>query len=130
MLVVDASCIAEVVLAGPYAAPIRERLENDPEQVAPHLVDVEVLGVLRRALSRGDLDGTAAAQAVQDLESWPATRVDHRPLLERAWQLRDSLTAPDALYVALAEVLDVPLLTLDRRLARAHGPRCRFDVPG
>lgn len=129
MLVVDASCLAEVVLAGPDAEPVRERLARDPEQAAPHLVDAEVLGVIRRALLRGQLDGTAADQAVEDLGSWPATRVDHRPLLGRAWQLRDSVSAPDALYVALAEALDATLLTLDGRLARAGGPRCRVDVP-
>jgi predicted nucleic acid-binding protein len=129
MLVVDASCVAEVVLAGPDADPVRARLEGEPEQAAPHLVDAEVLGVVRRAHLRGELDRTAADQAIDDLGSWPATRVDHRPLLERAWQLRNSLSAPDALYVALAEALDATLLTLDRRLARARGPRCPVDVP-
>ena len=129
MLVVDASCLAEVVLAGPDAEPVRGRLAEDPQQAAPHLVDAEVLGVVRRAHLRGELDQTAARQAIEDLESWPATRVDHRPLLERAWQLRGELSAPDALYVALAEALDATLLTLDRRLARAEGPRCRVDVP-
>jgi predicted nucleic acid-binding protein len=129
MLVVDASCVAEVVLAGPDAEPVRERLERNPDQAAPHLVDAEVLSVIRRAHLRGELDRTAAHQAVDDLGSWPATRVDHRPLLERAWQLRDSLSAPDALYVALAEALSATLLTLDRRLARAKGPRCPVDVP-
>jgi len=64
-----------------------------------------------------------------DVETWPATRVDHRPLLRRAWHLRGSLTAADALYVALAEALDATLLTLDRRLARADGPRCEIAVP-
>jgi predicted nucleic acid-binding protein len=129
MLVVDASCLAEVVLAGPDAEPVRQRLAADPDHAAPHLLDAEVLGVVRRARLRGDLDPTAARQAIDDLESWPATRVDHRPLLHRAWELRDSLTAPDALYVALAEALDVTLLTLDRRLARSRAPRCAIDVP-
>jgi predicted nucleic acid-binding protein len=129
MLVVDASCLAEVVLAGPDAGPVRDRLERDTEQAAPHLVDAEVLGVLRRAHLRGELDATAAQQAVEDLASWPATRVDHRPLLQRAWELRDSLSAPDALCVALAEVLDATLLTLDPRLASAHGPRCHVELP-
>src|ERR1700730_6224333 len=128
MLVVDASCVAEVVLAGPDAEPVRERLESDREQAAPHLVDAEVLGVVRRAHLRRELDGTAARQAIDDLESWPATRVDHRPLLQRAWQLRDSVSAPDALYLALAEALDATLLTLDRRLARAPGGRCGVGV--
>src|SRR5437588_6306190 len=103
MLVVDASCVAEVVLAGPDAEPVRGRLAADADQAAPHLVDAEVLGVVRRAYLRAELDGTAAQQAIDDLASWPAARVDHRPLLERAWDLRHSLTAADALYVALAE---------------------------
>jgi predicted nucleic acid-binding protein len=105
------------------------RLERDPQHAAAHLVDAEVLGVVRRAQLRGQLDQTAAHQAVEDLESWPAACVDHRPLLERAWQLRDSLSAPDALYVALAEALDATLLTLDRRLARTEGPRCQVELP-
>lgn len=126
MLVVDASCVAEVVLSGPDAERVRVQLAGDPEQAAPHLVDAEVLGVVRRVHLRREVDGTAARQAIDDLESWPATRVDHRPLLERAWELRHSLTSADALYVALAEVLDAPLLTLDKRLARAEGPCCRI----
>lgn len=129
MLVVDASCLAEVVLAGPDAEPVRQRLAREPEQAAPHLIDAEVLGVVRRAHLRGELDGTAARQALEDLDSWPAVRVDHRPLLGRAWELRDSLSAPDALYVAVAEALGAPLLTLDRRLARAGGPSCAIEIP-
>jgi predicted nucleic acid-binding protein len=129
MLVVDASCLAEIAVAGPDAEPVRGRLEGDQEQAAPHLVDAEVLGVVRRAHLRGELDETAALQAIEDLEAWPGTRVDHRPLLQRAWQLRNSLSAPDALYVALAEALDATLLTLDRRVARAEGPRCRIEIP-
>jgi predicted nucleic acid-binding protein len=129
MLIVDASCVAEVVLAGPGAEPVRARLQSDADQAAPHLVDAEVLGVVRRAHLRGEVDATAAHQALDDLAAWPATRVDHRPLLDRAWQLRDCVSAPDALYVALAEALDATLLTLDRRVARADGPRCRIDVP-
>jgi len=129
MLVVDASCLAEVALAGPDAEPVRGRLAADAEQAAPHLVDAEVLGVIRRAHLRGELDLTAAGQAIEDLGSWPGTRVDHRPLLERAWELRHSLTAADALYVALAEAVDAPLLTLDKRLVRADGPRCPVEIP-
>jgi predicted nucleic acid-binding protein len=129
MLVVDASCLAEVALAGPDAEPVRGRLAAEPEQAAPHLVDAEVLGVVRRAHLRGEIDLTAAAQAIDDLGAWPGARVDHRPLLARAWELRHSLAAADALYVALAEALEAPLLTLDARLARAGGPRCAVEVP-
>jgi predicted nucleic acid-binding protein len=129
MIVVDASCVAEVVVGGPDAGPARAAMIADPDHVAPHLVDAEVLGVIRRARLRGEIDLTAATQAVEDLATWPAERVDHRPLLARAWELRDALSAPDALYVALAEALDVPLLTFDRRLARTRAPRCRVVIP-
>lgn len=129
MIVVDASCLAEVVLAGPDAGPARTAMAADPDHIAPHLVDAEVLGVVRRARLRGEIDLTAATQAVEDLARWPAERVDHRPLLARAWELRDALSAPDALYVALAEALAVPLLSFDRRLARAGGLRCSIVVP-
>jgi predicted nucleic acid-binding protein len=129
MIVVDASCAAEVVLAGPDAGPARVALAADTDHVAPHLVDAEVLGVIRRARLRGEIDLTAASQAVEDLATWPAERVDHRPLLARAWELRDALSAPDALYAALAEALEVPLLTFDQRLARAGALRCSIVIP-
>jgi predicted nucleic acid-binding protein len=92
------------------------------------VIDVEVLGVIRAQHLCGRLDGTAATQAVADLRDWPGERFGHRWLLERAWQLRDSVRGWDALYVALAEAFDTTLLTLDARLARAHGPRCHIEV--
>ena len=130
MLVVDASCLFEVVADTPRAAEIAARLAADAEQVAPHVIDVEVLGVIRAQHRRGKLDSTAAAQAVADLRDWPGDRCGHQWFLERAWQLRDSIRGWDAFYVALAEAFDATLLTLDTRLARAHGPRCRIEVPG
>jgi predicted nucleic acid-binding protein len=71
MRVVDASCVAKIVLAGPDAEPVREQLERASDQAAPHLVDAEVLGVVRRARLRGELDRTGAHQVVEDLGSWP-----------------------------------------------------------
>ena len=128
-MVVDASCLVVVLLGAPGADAVAAAFLAERELVAPHLVDVEVLGVIRRAHRRGLVDGTAATQAVEDLESWPATRVDHRPLIPRAWELRDVLSAPDACYVALAEMLEVPLLTLDQQVAHAPGIRCDVQVP-
>jgi predicted nucleic acid-binding protein len=84
--------------------------------------------VIRRERFRGSLDSTAAAQAVADLRDWPGERYGHRQLLERAWDLRDTIRGWDAVYVALAEALDAVLLTSDRRLAAARGPRCRIEV--
>ena len=84
--------------------------------------------MIRRDHRLGRLDNTGAAQAVADLGGWPGERYGHRTLLERAWELRDSVRSWDALYVALAEALDAPLVTLNVRLARARGPRCRIEV--
>jgi predicted nucleic acid-binding protein len=130
MLVVDASCLFEVVADTPRAAEIAARLASDVDQMAPHVVDVEVMGVIRTQYLQGRLDGTAARQAVADLRDWPGERFGHRWLLERTWELRDSIRGWDAFYVALAEAFDATLLTMDGRLARAHGPTCRIEVPG
>ncbi len=130
MLVVDASCLFEVVADTPRAATIAHRMGQDGEQAAPHVVDVEVLGVIRAQYLRGRLDGTAAGQAVADLRDWPGERFSHRWLIDRAWQLRDSVRGWDAFYVALAEAFDATLLTLDARLARSHGLACRVEVIG
>jgi predicted nucleic acid-binding protein len=94
------------------------------------VIDIEVMGVVRAQYLRGRLDGTAAGQAVADLRDWPGERFGHRWLLERTWQLRESVRGWDAFYVALAEALDATLLTMDQRLARAHGTTCRIDVLG
>jgi predicted nucleic acid-binding protein len=124
MLVVDASCLCHVVIGGQGAEAIRDRLAADRDHAAPHIIDVEVFGVIRREHRRGRLDRTEAAQALEDLEAWPGERFGHRFLLARAWQLRDTVRGWDAMYVALAEALDAVLLTTDARLAAAIGPTC------
>lgn len=129
MLVVDASSLFEVVADTPGAEPVRSVLAGDPDHAAPHLIDAEVLSVIQRAERTGRMDGTAAAQAVQDLHSWPGERWAHRPLLARAWELRANVRSYDALYVALAEALGATLVTLDRRLRAAPGLRCSVEVP-
>ncbi|MEZ5144836.1 MAG: type II toxin-antitoxin system VapC family toxin [Acidimicrobiales bacterium] len=128
MLVVDASCLYAVVADVVGAEQVRERLRADEDQAAPHVIDAEVLGVIRRDLQLGRLDVTAATLAVEDLRDWPGERFDHRLLLDRAWELRANVRTWDALYVALAEVLGATLVTFDRRLARADGPSCAIEV--
>jgi predicted nucleic acid-binding protein len=130
MLVVDASCLFEVVADTPRSRQIAARLASDVDQIAPQVIDVEVLSVIRAQHLRGRLDSTAAGQAVADLRDWPGERFGHRWLLDRAWQLRDSVRGWDAFYVALAEAFDATLFTLDARLGRAHGPTCRIEVLG
>jgi predicted nucleic acid-binding protein len=128
MVVVDASCLSAVVIGGPGAEGIRNRLSADNDHAAPHIIDVEVFGVIRREYQRGHLDRTEATQAVEDLEAWPGERFGHRLLLDRAWDLRDTVRGWDAMYVALAEALDSVLLTTDGRLAAATGPNCPIEV--
>ena len=84
--------------------------------------------MLRRQVQGGDVDIRRAALALAGLAALPLRRAPHRPLLARCWELRDNLTVYDASYVALAEALDVTLLTGDGRLARATGPRCRVEM--
>jgi predicted nucleic acid-binding protein len=128
MLVVDASCLYELVAATPRAPLVAARLAADPDHAAPHVIDVEVMGVVRAHALAGRLDPTAADQAIDDLRSWPGERFGHRALLPRAWELRATVRGWDACYIALAEALDAKLITRDRRLAGATGPRCEIEV--
>ena len=128
MIVVDAAGLYEVVSKGPRAEQVRLKLDSDPELVAPHVIDVEVLSAIRRDHMRGLLDPTAARLAVDELRDWPGIRLGHQPLLRRTWELRDNVRGWDAFYVALAEILRAPLVTLDARLARAPGLRCEIQV--
>lgn len=130
MLVVDASALYEVLVGGIHAEEIRARLAPEPDLVAPHIIDGEVLGVIRRDWAAGRLDETGARQAVADLGDWPGERFGHRHLLDRTWELRHTVRSWDALYVALAEAFDAPLLTLDARLARVPSIRCPMLIVG
>jgi len=95
---------------------------------APHLLDLEVLHVLRRFERRGILRPSRAAEAVEDLLDLPLTRYPHAALADRVWELRGALTAYDAAYVALAEALHAPLLTRDAALASAAPRLARVEL--
>jgi len=128
VLVVDASVLAPALADdGADGDKARARLRGQA-LVAPELVDLETTSVIRRQLLAGTLDARRARLALTDLVELPLHRAPHRPLLSRCWELRQNVTVYDAAYVALAELLDVVLLTADARLANAHGPRCRFDL--
>ena len=128
MLIVDASCLYEVVTGGVLGAPVRRQLAADDDHAAPHIVDVEVLGTIRRNYMLGLLDATASRRAVEELRDWPGQRFGHRGLLGRAWELRENVRTWDALYVALAEALGGTLLTRDRKLGDVSGLACRVEV--
>jgi len=96
---------------------------------APHLIDAEIAQVLRRLTSAGHLPAPRATEAFDDLRALRLVRHSHLPLLDRVWGLRANLSAYDGLYIALAESLDSPLVTLDERLARAPGHTAAVWIP-
>ena len=122
MIVLDASALVELLLNTAAGRTIATRIADPALSLhVPHLADIEVTQALRRYANDGDLDAADAAAALEDLRSLDLERHAHEPRLDRVWGLRHSLSAYDAVYVALAEVLDTVLLTCDARLARAPG---------
>jgi predicted nucleic acid-binding protein len=128
MPVLDASVVV-AYLEGGEASEVRERLLSSGEPLwAPQLIDAEVGHVLRRAVLVGELRPARGKSALADLADLPLRRSGHLGLLERAWSLRRNVSFYDALYVALAERLQMPLLTLDRRLSGSPGIRVSVEV--
>ena len=129
MIVVDASALLEALLGTAASAAVTRRIFEAGQTLhAPHLLDVEVVQVLRRYAIAGDLDDQRARAALDDLADFPIRRYPHGLLLPRAWELRNNFSAYDAVYVALAEALDAPLLTRDRRLANAAGKHVSVEL--
>lgn len=129
MIVVDASALLEVLLRTPAARAVEDGLFAPGRRLhAPHLLDVEIAQVIRRFAVRGEIDGERGRAALADLADLPIRRYPHEMLLPRIWELRNNLTAYDAAYVALAEALEAPLLTRDRRLAAGAGHRARIEL--
>lgn len=95
---------------------------------APQLLDIEVTQVLRRLVRQKEITVARAEQALQDLADLLIERHEHQALVQRIWQLRDSLSAYDGAYVALAEAIAAPLLTCDGKLAGSHGHRATIEL--
>lgn len=130
MIVVDASALLEVLLRTDASEAIEARLFGGGTLHAPHVLDLEVAQVLRRYERAGDLGGRRAAEALEVLASFRIERYPHYLFLTRVWSLRSNATAYDACYLALAEALDAPLLTRDRRLAGIPGHGAAVEVIG
>lgn len=116
-LVVDNSAIVNALAATPRPAGLLATLSEDGDFHAPHLIDVEFLQATRGLVRSKQLTLDRAADAHLDFASLPLTRYPHAPLSDRVWELRDNLSAYDAMYVALAEALEAPLVTCDAKLA-------------
>jgi predicted nucleic acid-binding protein len=116
--VIDASAAVEYLLRTEIGMRVQSSTAS-ANLVAPELIDVEVLSVLRRAVFKKMLPEQRARQAIADLVSWDVKRIQHRGLVEQAWSHRDNVTEYDAMYVATAVLYDAALLTCDGPLSRA-----------
>lgn len=128
-IVVDASMVvAALVDDGPEGRWADGLLAHD-QLAAPHHMPMEVANILRRAGLASDVSGDTATLAHADLMALRVELFPYTVVADRTWELRKNVSTYDGCYVALAELLDADLATLDRRLSRASGPRCRFLVP-
>ena len=129
MIVLDASAAVDWLLETSAGQRIETRIYSRKESLhGPHLLEIEVAQVLRCLVRQGTVASRRADEAIDDLMDLPMTRYPHAVLLPRVWQLRHALSAYDALYVALAEVLDAPLLTCDGKIASAPGHHATVEV--
>lgn len=129
MIVVDASAVLEALLRRQDAAALQQRIFAPGETLhAPFLLEIEVAQVIRRYVARREVTAEQGDGLIQNLIDFPVQRYPHDELLQRIWSLRNNLTAYDATYVALAEMLDAPLLTRDRRLAAAPGHSAQIEL--
>ena len=128
MLVVDTSAVIAALAGRPPHHEVVDRLAGDGDLAAPHLLDVEFLHALRRLVLGRQLGEDRAADARDDFAALVVARYEHTLVADRVWELRHGLTAYDATFVALAELLEVPLVTCDTRLARAPGHHATVEL--
>jgi predicted nucleic acid-binding protein len=129
LIVVDASAVIELLLRTPAAKSVETHLFASGRTLhAPYLLDIEVAQVIRKYAAKGEIGDERARAALDDLSNLRMQRYPHDFLLPRVWELRNNMTAYDAVYVALAEVLSAALLTRDKRLANASGHEARVEL--
>jgi predicted nucleic acid-binding protein len=128
MKVVDASVLVAHLVGGEQGREAKRAIRQERSIWAPVLVDAEVGNALRRQVRMKEISPPTAQAALAQLRTLPLQRVLHQNLVKRAWELRDNVSFYDGLYVALAEELDSPLLTLDRKLASASGLRVDVEL--
>jgi predicted nucleic acid-binding protein len=129
LIVLDASAALEWLLRTPSGIKIDVRLFSRSISLhAPHLLDLEVAQVLRRYVREKAITAQRAEEALTDFNDLPLNRYPHDLLIPRVWGLRDTLTAYDAVYIALAEMLDASLLTCDRKLSLARNHTATIEL--
>lgn len=129
MIVLDASALVELLLGTSQGLRVAGHLDDDSKSVhVPHLADIEVAQTLRRLVATKVISAAIAGEAVDELHNLTVVRHGHDLLLDRIWALRRNVTAYDAAYLALAEVLGATLVTCDRRLARSSATTARIAV--
>lgn len=127
MIVLDASAAIEMLLLTAKGNAVYARIGKETLH-APHLLDLEIAQVLRRAISSKQVTEQRASAALADWLNFSLNRYDHDLLLHRVWALRKNVTAYDAAYLALAEILGAPLVTCDLRLAKAPGHKAKIET--
>jgi predicted nucleic acid-binding protein len=128
-LVIDASLVVSALIDAGETGRWAESQLVTGQLSAPHLMPVEVANILRRSAAKGEITSDVASMAHADLLDLRVELFPYAPFAPRVWELRGSVTSYDAWYVALAEFLGSSVGTLDRKLARAAGPRCGFETP-
>jgi predicted nucleic acid-binding protein len=128
-LVVDAGVVVAAMTDGGDDGEWARRVLTSGRLAAPHLMPVEAANILRRAVHSGGLSNDAASLAHGDLLALPVELFPYHLLADRIWELRPNVTCYDGWYVALAELMDAPLATLDVKLSRAPGIRCEWLIP-
>jgi predicted nucleic acid-binding protein len=130
MIVVDNSVLVTALVdAGERGSRLARRMTAEPV-AAPSLIDLEAVNVIRSLVRGGKLGLPAARRAVTAIPTLPIERYPHEPLVARIWELRDDLTAYDAAYVALAEVLSATLVTADSKVRGTPGAACAVELVG
>ena len=128
MIVVDTSAVVGALIGRPLVDGLAQRLSDDGDLHAPHLLDIEVLQTLRRLEAMDELTSDRAVDARGDFAELAIVRYPHEHLADRIWEMRHNLTAYDGAFVALSEALAAPLVTCDARLAAAPGHQARVEL--
>ena len=125
--VIDTSALIEVLTGKDPDIELRQRVLLG-DLAAPELLDPESAHVLRKLTHKGEIVDAEAGEVLKDIRDMAIARSPHRPLVERAWELKPAISAYDAFFVALAEQLDVPLITCDAKLAGSNGHKAKIEL--